>query len=146
MFTFATDYFLLSTVATVGVIQISASMGRLNGLLLFKSHLAARLLGLMMIVAAFVWFFSTGDRNINDYEGGLDANTQALFFFLGVMSGGAITFVISSLVNFRKSGGPHEPGGGLNALKDSSYFRALTESIKYWWKNWRSQMKRYFFG
>ena len=83
MFTFATDYFLLVFVACVGVVQVAASSGRMTGLLIFKSPLVARTLGSAVAVSAFVWFFSTGTRNINDYEGGLDGPTQALFFFLG---------------------------------------------------------------
>ncbi len=77
MFTFATDYFLLVFVCVLGVLQIVASIGGLRGLLILKSPILARGLGGALIVAAFIWFFSTATRNINDYEGGIDANTQA---------------------------------------------------------------------
>ena len=34
----------------------------------------------------FSGFFLTEDRNINDYEGGLDANQQAILFSLAIVS------------------------------------------------------------
>ena len=120
-------------------------MGRLNGLLVFKSPLSARALGVVLVVGAFIFFFSTDTRNINDYEGGLDAPTQALFFFFGAGAAVVTTVLLSSLVNMRMSGEP-SPEGGLDALRDTNYVRALSCSLGYWWKNWRTQTKRYFFG
>jgi hypothetical protein len=146
MFTFATDYFIFVFVACIGVIQFAASWGRLNGLLIFKSPLISRTLGLGLAVGAFIWFFSVAPRNINDYEGGLDANTQALFFFLGVLAGWVFTLVTSSLVNIRMNKGEPSPEAGLDVLKETNYVRAITHNIRYWWKNWRTQMKRYFSG
>ncbi|MCI0796941.1 MAG: hypothetical protein J4N99_08985, partial [Chloroflexi bacterium] len=93
MFTFATDYYLLVLVAGIGTIQFAASLSDLKGLLFFQRPLLSRGLGLALIVLAFVWFFSVSERNISDHDGALDANTQALFFFLAVLSSGAFTFV-----------------------------------------------------
>ncbi|MCH8205668.1 MAG: hypothetical protein IH956_01530 [Chloroflexi bacterium] len=146
MFTLATDYFLLVFIASLGVIQIAASSGGLNGLLIFKSPIVARALGLALAVAAFILFFSTDERNLNDYEGGLDANTQALFFFLGVLAGGWVTFIGSSLVNIRMKGKDPSPDGGFDALRETNYLRALALSLGYWSRNWRQQMKSYFSG
>lgn len=146
MFTFATDYFLLVFVSTIGVIQLSASFGGLRGLLVFKSPVAARFLGIILVVAAMVIFFATEDRILNDFKGGLDANTQALFFFLGVMAGGAVTFIGSSLINIRMKDADASPGSGLDALRDTNYLRALALSLRYWTRNWRKQMRSYFSG
>ena len=146
MFTFATDYLLLVSVACVGVVQVAASYGRLNGLLIFKSLLVSRILGSVVAVSAFVWFFSTGTRNINDYEGGLDGPTQALFFFLGSSAGIVVTYAVSSLVNLRMRGADPTPEAGLDALRDTSFARALGQSLGYWRRNWRTQTKRYFSG
>ena len=146
MFTFATDYFLLVFVATLGVIQLAASLGGLKGLLVFKSPLIARPLGLALVIAGFVLFFSTDERNLNDYRGGLDANTQALFFFLGVLAGGSVTFLGSSVVNMRMKGTDPSPDGGFDALRETNYVRALMRSLGYWSRNWRQQMKSYFSG
>ena len=146
MFTFATDYYLCVLVATIGVLKIACSIGGIHGLLVFKSPLVARTVGLVLAVSAFVWFFGTGERNLNDYQGGLDANTQALFFFFGAFTGVIVTFAVASVVNFRMAGPDTTPGAGLDAVKDTSYAMALVRSLSYWRKNWRTQMKDYFSG
>ena len=146
MLTTATDYFLLVFVASLGVLQLAASVGRLNGLLFFKSPLISRTLGLSLVVAAFAWFFGTGSRNLNDFQGGIDAPTQALFFFFGSFAGVGVTLLGSSLVNMRMNDGELSPDAGLDNLRKVSYLRALGDSATYWWINWRTQMKRYFFG
>ena len=101
MFTFALDYFIMVFVASLGVMQAAASIGGLRGLLLFKNPLVARPLGIAIAIAAIVWFFAGGERNINDYEGGLDSNEQALLFFLAVAASGILTCALTSLWNWR---------------------------------------------
>jgi len=146
MFTFATDYFILVFIATVGVIQIAASTGPLAGLLIFKSPLISRAIGAALLLGGFVLFFSTGERNINDYEGGLDAPTQALFFFLGTMAGGSVSFLLSSISNLHMNRGKLSPESGLDALEHTNFVRAVLLSLGYWWKNWRTRTKTYFSG
>lgn len=146
MFTFATDYFLLVFVASLGVLQIAASLAHLKGLLIFKPPLVSRALGLLLFVGAFVMFFSTGTRNINDYEGGLDAPTQGLFFFLGAFAGLGVTLMLSSLVNLRMNGGRPSPEAGLDALRETNYISALRLSLGYWSRAWRTRTKSYFSG
>jgi hypothetical protein len=126
--------------------QIAASIGRLNGLLIFRSAPAARTFGLALVVAAFVWFFTSEQRNINDYEGGLDANLQALFLFLGAVTALAATLTLASIRNARLNDGEPVLGEGLDALKRTNYARALFQSIHFWLREWRTQMKPYFFG
>ena len=142
MFTFATDYFILVFVASMGVIQIAASVGRLGGLLLVKAPLVARILGLALVVAPFIWFFASGERNINDYEGGLDANTQALFFFLGAFAGVGFTLLASSLINLRMTGPEPGPDTGLASLRHTTYLRAATHSLALLWRQCRTLMNR----
>ena len=146
MFTFATDYYLCVLFAAIGVLQVALSIGRIHGLLIFKSPVIARGGGLALTVAAFIWFFSTGERNINDYEGGLDANSQALFFFFGAFSAVIATFVVASIVNYRMAGSTAPRDAGLDAVRDTNYAKALARSLSYWWKNWRTQTKDYFSG
>ena len=132
MFSFATDYYLFTFAATVGVIQIAASLERLYGLLFVPSLSAARLLGAGITLGSIVWFFSTADRNINDTAGGLDANAQALLFLLGALSALTLTLVASSLINFRMAPTPGPATDGLDALRSASYFRALAASLHAW--------------
>ena len=146
MFSFAADYFITVLVAALGVIQLAASLGRLDGLLILKSKLLTRGLGLALVPGAFAWFFSTGTRNINDFEGGLDANEQALLLFLATLTAVAVTFLVSSIVNARMRGPEPAPGEGLDALRRTSYARALILSIRYWSKEWRTQIRSYLLG
>ena len=90
MFSFVVDYYLFVTVSAFGAIQIASSVASLHGLVLLRSVLATRAVGLGLAVAAAVWFFAVEDRNINDYEGGLDSNIQALLFFLGASTAYAV--------------------------------------------------------
>ena len=145
MYIFATDYYIFVLVASMGTIQFAASLGQLKGLLLFKSPLVARGLGIALAVSAFVWFFASESRDLNDQQGGLDAPTQGLFFFLGSLTAVVVTFLGSSLVNVRMNGGDPLADGGLDALKNSNYLSAVGHSLRFWWREWRTQMKSYFF-
>ncbi len=55
---FLRDYLIAMYVATLGVVQIGASYGGLRGLLFLPSPGAARRLGIVLMVAAFVYFFT----------------------------------------------------------------------------------------
>jgi hypothetical protein len=143
---FIADYFSLAVLGTIGAIQVAATFSKLDGLLFIRHYTIARLIGLAIVVSAFVWFFSTGDRNLNDHEGGMDSNGQALYFFLGAAVGTLATLAVSSIINFRMKHDDLDPRAGLDALKHTNHLQAVTESIAHWSKNWRSWMKRYFSG
>ena len=104
MISFTADYCIAVFISTLGVLQFAFSLGGLRGLLFFKFALVARTLGLAMAILGFALFFGTGTRNINDYEGGLDAPDQALFFSLSALAAFATTLVVSSLVNLSDEG------------------------------------------
>ena len=153
MFSFAVDYFIMVFVASLGVMQTAASIGGLRGLLVFKNPLVARPLGIAIAIAAIVWFFMVAERNINDYEGGLDSNQQGLLFFLAVAASGVLTCVFTSPLNARMrrrmGNGERAPDAGLGALRHSNWFQALAHNYRYWFSEarcWRTQIKRYFFG
>ncbi len=153
MFTFAADYFIMVFVASLGVMQAAASIGRLRGLLVFKNPLVARPLGIAIATAAIAWFFMVAERNINDYEGGLDSNEQGLLFFLAVAASGVFTFILTSPLNARMrrrmGNGERAPDAGLGALRWSSWWQALAHNYRYWFSEarcWRTQIKRYFSG
>lgn len=143
---FEFDYFIFVTVASLGVLQIAASKGNYTGLLFSKSPVAARFFGITIVVIAFVWFFGSKNRNINDYMGGLDGNDQSLFFFIGSMSGLIITLIVSSIVNWRMVKKPIWSQYDLDSLKETNYFFALNHNFRYWCRKWRTQMNDYFSG
>ena len=155
MFTFATDYCIAAFISTTGALQFAFSIGGLYGLLIFKCPLVARTLGLALVVAALVFFFAVGERNINDYEGGLDAPTQAFFFFWGAFAALVFTLALTSIVNRHMrgagandgAGGPDSkpdtgPNAGIDALRHSNYALALSRSAAYWWKKWKRSRTR----
>ncbi len=146
VFTFATDYYIGVLISTVGALQFAFSIGGLKGLLLFKSPLVAKTIGLALVAAGFALFFATGTRNINDYEGGLDAPTQGLFFFFGAFSAVVVTLAVTSIVNYRMRGPEAPPEAGIDALRRSNYLVGLSRNLMYWIRNWRTQTKRYFSG
>ena len=153
MFSFAADYFIMVFVASLGVMQTAASIGGLRGLLVFKNPLVARPLGIAIAIAAIVWFFMVAERNINDYEGGLDSNQQGLLFFLAVAASGVLTFILTSPLNARMrrrmGNGERAPDAGLGSMRHSNWFQALAHNYRYWFSEarcWRTQIKRYFFG
>ena len=146
MINFNADYCVAVFISTMGVLQFAFSLGGLRGLLFFKRPLIVRTLGLTAAIFGFALFFATGDRNINDYEGGLDAPDQALHFSLTALAALALTLLASSLVNRRMRSADFEPDAGLDALRDSNYASALARSLMYWRCNWRTLTKRYFSG
>ena len=146
MLTFAADYLIMVTVACVGTVQIAAAFAGLRGLLFLQRIPLAKGLGALLIVAGPVLFFGTGERNLNDYEGGLDANEQAIFFFLGVVAGLGVTILVSTVLNRRMKGRDGAPSGGLDSLRSSNFGMALARSLAYWKSNWRTQIRRYFSG
>ena len=146
MFSFTADYCIAIFISTLGVLQFAFSLAGLKGLLFLKSELAARTAGLAVGVLGFSLFFATGTRNINDYEGGLDAPDQALYFSLSALGALVLTLVLSSLVNYGMKSADSDPDGGIDELRDSNYAITLARSITYWRRNWRTLTKHYFFG
>ena len=145
MFSFAIDYYLTVVIAACGVLQIGASLGRLDALLLFKRPLTARALGIVLVITGPVLFFATGERNINDYEGGLDGNFQGLFFVLGTLTALILTVVVTSFINRRMSA-LTQIEEGIDSLNRTTYARALAGNIGFLRKHWRTWTRPYFFG
>ena len=153
MFSFALDYFIMVFVASFGVMQTAASIGGLRGLLLIKNPIIARPLGIAIAIAAILWFFAVAERNINDYEGGLDSNQQGLLFFFAVAASGILTCILTSMWNWRMRHSASEleqvPAAGFGGLKSASWWHALSHNYRYLFNEatcWRTQIKRYFSG
>ncbi len=140
------DYFILVFLSGLGTLQVAASYGHLRGLLLLPSPRASRFFGVLLALAVVIWFFVSAPRNINDTEGGLDGNTQALLFALASLAAVVATLVGSSIANAGMRNRSHYTFSGLDALKKSNYVQALFDSLSYWWRKWRRQMQRYFSG
>lgn len=93
MLGFHLDYFICCVIAVLGIV-ILASAHRTNRL-----RPPVYLLSTILMVSAAALFFSTSNRVLNDHEGGLDANEQAIIFALSGLTG---LFTYKSVVFLRK--------------------------------------------
>ena len=143
---FSIDYYILVTVASMGVLQLVASRGGLRGLLLFQSPMMSRIVGAVLPLASVIWFFGSEDRNISDHMGGLSSNEVALTFFVGGVTAWVVTVAVSSAVNARAHRGSPATALGIDSLRDATYVRAVTHNLRRWSRIWRAQTKQYFSG
>ena len=127
---FALDYFFFASLSACGVLQIAASYSLLKGIYLLPNRLITSLLGLVLTLGAFIWFFASEPRNVPDTGPGLDGNQQATLFVAASMAAVLFTLVISSVVNWRMrpKDGRYLPG--LSALRHASFLHALPATIR----------------
>jgi len=143
---FSIDYYILVSVASMGVLQLAATRSGLKGLLVFKSPLVTRIVGAVLPLASIIWFFGSENRNVSDHLGGLSSNEIALTFFVGALTAWVVTVAVSSVVNARADQGAATNAPGIDALRDTTYFRALSLNIRHRSRIWRAQTKQYFSG
>ena len=131
---FALDFLIFVFIASFGVLQVVFARSSLRGLLLFKSRQIAFMLGLLLITAAFLWFFLSEPRNLSDTQGGLDGNQAAGLFSVGAGLALVLTLGLTSLRNRSMGDGGHRMLPGLEALKETTYFKALFATLRVLWK------------
>ena len=83
---FHIDYFICCSLILTAVLQISASFSRSKLFTFFSNQIINTISAGLLIATGFILFFATANRNINDYEGGLDGNEQAALFALALAS------------------------------------------------------------
>jgi len=116
------EYWLLTFIASLGVIQAAVVEGGLRGLWFFPNPLTGRVCAILLVLIAFSRFFLPMNRNVRGVEG----FQQSYLFLAGALSALAVTLALSSWL--RRGLGPGKEGErGLAALKDRTYFRALWE-------------------
>ena len=130
---FVLDYSILVFFASSGVFQMAAACNGLNGLQFFPDRRHSFLLGLILLVAGFAWFFLSEPRNVPDTSMGLTGNQQFAFFFIGSGTGLTFTLVLSSLRNRGLGKARQVLPEGIDALRESNYFRALFRTLAPWW-------------
>ena len=138
---FVLDYLLFVFIAALGVLQMVAAYSALRGLLFVRVRSLAFVLGLLITVAAFIWFFLSEPRNIGDTEGGLDGNQMSAFFALGAGLALVLTLLVSSIIN-RSMGSDGGSAGqqldtGLNALRQTTYLKALSSTLSTLKDRWK---------
>ena len=131
---FGLDFLTFVFIAALGVLQMVFAHSSLRGLLFFKSRPVAFLLGLTLTTAAFLWFFLSEPRNLADTQGGLDGNQAAGLFSVGAGLALVLTLGLTSLRNRSMGEGGHPMLPGLEALKETTYFKALFATLRVLWK------------
>ncbi len=127
---FALDYFVFILIATLGALQAVAAYKGLMGLLFIRVRSVAFLGGLIATALAFLWFFISEPRNLPDTGGGLDGNQMGGIFALAAGSGVIFTFLVSSIINRAMSNGESHPHHGLDAMRETTYIKALVSTVK----------------
>jgi hypothetical protein len=83
-------------------------------------------------------------RNINDVNGGLSGNSQALWYAFAAGAAIVTTYTVATLVNGRR-GLPSRTDPnvreGVEALKTTAVHRAVGPSLAYWRAGWRHEAR-----
>ena len=125
---FILDYCLLVFLGSCGVFQVAAAHGGFQGLVFFRQRSGSFLLGAVLLIGAFAWFFLSESRNVPDTAHGMNGNEQFGYFFAG--AGLAFTLLASSLRNWALGAAQPPPPPGLEAMRQSNYIRALSRSLR----------------
>ena len=120
---FAIEYFFFALVSNLGLLTLIAGRSQLEFMKVIKNPQKAVVIGLFIMVIAFVWYFGFEKRNINDFEGGLDANMQALFFVIATVTAIVLILIANSILRNGKS--EVDLSIGLDALKEATYLQAI---------------------
>ena len=120
---FAIEYFFFALVSNLGLLTLIAGRSQLEFMKVIKNSQRSVVIGLFTMVVAFVWYFGFEKRNINDFEGGLDDNMQALFFVIATVTAIALILIANSIL--RKGKSETNLSIGLDVLKESTYLQAI---------------------
>ena len=129
----ALDYFLLIFIASIGVFQIAAIHGKLEGLWFFRRPLMQYIFGVLAIIGAFGWFFRAGVRN---EPHSVEGSQQLGLFLSAIIAAYIITAILSSVIRFRLSSQRGTPRKGkqyeqgVETLKTKTVFGGIVSSLR----------------
>ena len=130
-FSFALDYFICVFICCNAVLQLAAHRADLSMLKIVRNTKLTYLISTGLIFFSAYLFFTTDNRIINDFEGGLDANQQAVTFFLSALCSFFVTGLVASAFNSSKHKQFTQNIGGLATYRN---YR-LIESLNKKWMN-----------
>jgi hypothetical protein len=122
------DYFVLVFVAAVGVYQIVAVAAGLKGLSFFRQPIVQSFFGAAAIVAAFAWFYTKEERNVQHTVEGAQ---QLIFFLAAAILAYLVTAGLASIINAHALSAPgdnprQDPSDlGIAELKQTTLFQAI---------------------
>lgn len=138
-YSFALDYFLCCFIACVGVLQIATISSELTNLRFFAKSVYGYFFGFSLLVCSAMLFFLSDERNIDDSSGGLDANEQAILFFVSAFCSFLFTSAICSFRSKARQENNIYEKVSLNSLKSDTLIGVYRSQ----WTYWRKSILRY---
>ena len=139
MINFYLDYFICCSLVSSGVLQIAATSSRTYLFCLFSRPMINVSFAVGFIITGLLIFFTTANRNINDYEGGLDGNEQAFLFYVALSASFFVTSLVTSVTNRKKNLKDYNcEADSFICLKHDTYVNLIRLRWKYFFKKSRS--------
>lgn len=142
----AKDYLVLVFVASLGIIQVASAYADLRGLFLIPSRRITAVISPVLVVGAFVWFFSGSERNLPDTGGGIAGPEQFTFFALMCGLALLVTCCISSLTNMSLREETLHREDGIRVLQRSTILRFWIKDILWVRDRWKILIHKFFSG
>ena len=115
---------------SLGVLQLVAAWGRLEGLSFFRRRYLGYIFAAVMVGVGYWWFFRV-DRNIPATAGGISGPTLFGYLIAALAITILLTLIISSAVKARWGrSNPEEGQDGLETLKRMTYLQALKRGFQ----------------
>lgn len=128
MHTLAIEYYCLIVFLSMSTIQAASSFGRINGITFFQKQLHNYLLSATVAVPCLAILITW---NWHNPVGIIEGAEQFYLFMAGIISAIGLTMILSSLVNHRRfKNNLMEPGNGFEALRDKTFFQAITMRLR----------------
>jgi hypothetical protein len=129
----ALDYFILVFISSLGVYQIVAINAKLDGLCFFRQPVVQYIFGILAVIGAFGWFFTSKERNVHTTIEG----SQQLGLFLGsIIASYVFTNILASIMQAKVSSQGSTPREdkqydmGTETLKKTTLFGGISSSLK----------------
>ena len=123
--------FLLMFWSSVGVLQVIASWASLDGLSFFSQRVTGYIFGVGVTIAIMIWFFAS-DKHTRPYISP-DLGAQFGAYAAGVLVALAFTFVMASLIKFRRLRQGQDSADkpqGVELLGRMTWFQAVRHSLR----------------
>ena len=128
------EYCVFVFFGVLGVIQLSASYGTIQYLMIFKNRSLSSVSGLLIILASFIWFFREGGRHIPDTEGGIAGFQQFFAFISCTILSILFTYLVTSFCRYNKFLS-NQYYSGISSMKQTTFLNILFSNIGVLWKH-----------
>jgi len=129
----ASAYFIFVFLASIGLYQIVTIPARLKGLWFFNQPWLQYIFGILTILGAYGWFFTSKGRNLQSTVEG----AQQLGLFLGaIVASYFVTAILSSIIQAGTNAQDDSPQEhkqqdlGMEALKTKTLFESIAARLK----------------